>query len=98
MAEVSEEYQVAAVRFTDEGAVVDFIVLPTDVRMDGQLVMQRQLAIEATRHPDYREDVLKLHDRVVRMLKNALEDFEESGPYVPEPPTSEDDEMGSATR
>ena len=46
---------------------------------------------------DYRDDIEGLHHRAVRMLKNALEDFEESDTVDPEDtrnPDAEEQEMG----
>lgn len=84
------EYTVATIAFTPDGAVIEFSS-STDVRGEGHLMLQRQLHLHAG-HPDYREDIEDLQYRAVKALKNALEDFEQSLPYVPE--DDEDDEKG----
>jgi len=85
--------QITGVAFEGDRLTISYIDLPTDVRVQGQVVMQRQVQLFMS-HPDYNEDALRLHDRVVKVLRNALEDFEASEPYVPEEDDDEDDERG----
>lgn len=85
------EYQVGSVSFEPEGITVQYIEVPEDIRMSGKLVHQHQLQISAA-HPDYREAIESLHRRVQRLLADALEDFAESEPYVPEPEDEDEDE------
>ena len=54
----------------------------------------RELAAVYADHPDYREDLQNLQDHARRVLRNALEDFEESEPFVPGEGSDEDDERG----
>lgn len=82
------DYDIGSVTWTAEGIAIQYMS-PTDVRVDGHAMAQHVLNLHAG-HPDYREDIDKLHDRIVRVLKNALEDFNESLPY-----TGEDDEDDS---
>lgn len=90
---MSTEYEVQNVAFDEGALVIGYIALPDDVRVDGAVVLQHQITL-ATGHPDYGEDALRLHDRVVRLLKNALEDFATSEPYVMGREEDEDDERG----
>lgn len=88
------EYKIHSVIFEHDSLVIGYIELPTDVRVEGQAILQRQMRLMLT-HPDYSEDAVRLEDRVVRVLRNALEDFTESAPYEPGPePDSDDDEKG----
>lgn len=93
---MSTEYQVHALTFDGTSMLIQFIQLPEDVRVSGAVVMQRQLAISLA-HPDYAEDADKLQRMAVRVLKNALEDFNDSPPYVPEE-EDDDDELGMGER
>lgn len=74
--------EVQSITFMEDGVVVQYIDTATDVRVKGQVVRQTQLSLSA-KHPDYRDDIEGLHVKAVRMLKNALEDFEESDPVLP---------------
>lgn len=67
--------------------------LPNDARVQGQVVMMRSVQIDL-RHPDYREDADLLVGQATRLLKNCLEDFEESEPYVPADEGEEEEGMG----
>ena len=84
--------QITGIAFEGDCLTISFIDLPTDVRVEGQVVMQKQVRLLMS-HPDYNEDALRLHDRAVKVLRNALEDFENSVPYIPED-DDEDDEKG----
>jgi hypothetical protein len=77
-----------------EGAVeIGYTDFPADVRVKGAVVMMRQVTIDL-RHPDYREDGDLLMAQAARMLRNVLEDFEDSEPHQPaaEPDDDDDDE------
>lgn len=87
------EHQIQTIVFTDEGAVIQYMTVPTDVRVKGAVVMQHQVQLDA-RHPDYREDIADLHDRAQRALRNALEDFETSEPWDPREDDEDDDMRG----
>lgn len=87
------KYEIASVTWTPEGIAIQYMT-STDVRVGGHAMAQHVLNMHAG-HPDYAEDIDKLHDRVERVLRNALEDFEDSDPYVPElDDEDEDDERG----
>lgn len=77
------EYRIAQIAFEDGGVVVQYIELPTDLRVGGQLMKTHQLHVGGA-HADYVEDIEALHRRAERLLANALEDFEASEPYDPE--------------
>lgn len=84
------EIQINSIVFSDEGMAIQYITVPDDIRVKGQAVATHQLQLLAG-HADYREDIESLHTRAVKALRNALEDFHESEPYVPAK-DSEDDE------
>lgn len=85
-------YRVHAITF--EGDVVTINYLSSDdIRVEGMvgIAHQVQLSLE---HPDYAEDVTLVERQISRLLRNVLEDWEDSTPWVPEDDT-EDYEMGS---
>lgn len=87
------EIQVQTISFDPGGIAIAYIEVPTDVRVKGAVVMQRQLSLSAE-HPDYSEDISTLHHRAVKVLRNALEDFHDSEPYTPGDEHDDDDERG----
>lgn len=89
---MTPEIEVYSVTFAAEGLAIEYRELPTDVRVQGALIASHQLQLHAG-HPDYREDIEKLQNRAVKVLKNALEDFRDSEPYVPDE-EDDDDEKG----
>lgn len=88
---MSERIDVQSVTFMQDGIVVQYMDLASDVRVKGALVRSQQLSLSSA-HPDYRDDIEALHSRVVRVLKNALEDFEDSDPVDPETDQPDEDE------
>lgn len=91
----SPEFNIHSIVFEPDGLVISYIEVPTDVRVKGSAILQHTLRLHAG-HPDYGSDGERLHDRAVKVLKNALEDFHDSEPYVPEddPDDDVDDERG----
>lgn len=89
----SEQLEIDSVAFSDAGLVISFMRVPTDVRGKGTLAQHHQLRLDA-RHPDYRDDMDDLHRKAVKVLKNALEDFEESEPFEPDLDDDDDDDRG----
>lgn len=87
---MSGEIEVQSVTFLQDGMVVQYMEMPTDVRVKGALVRHQQLTLSAG-HPDYRDDIEGVHHKVVRALKNALEDFEDSDPFDPREEAPDDD-------
>lgn len=85
------EIEVSSITFSDEGFAISYIELPTDVRVEGRLALTHQIQLHAA-HPDYREDMERLHDRAVRAIRNALEDYASSEPYVPATENDDDDD------
>lgn len=90
---MSDEIEVAQVAFDAEGGLIIGYMQSTDVRVQGAVVMQRQVRLDG-RHPDYAEDIEALQRKAVKVLRNALEDFESSEPWTPEDEGDEDDERG----
>ena len=88
---MTEDYTITSISWVPEGVAIAYMA-PTDVRVRGHLMAQHQLSLHRD-HPDYREDMTKLHDRAVAMLRNALEDFEDSEPWDGED-DEDDDEKG----
>lgn len=88
------EIQIHTITFDEGGMSIQYIEVPNDIRVKGQLVQTHVLTLSAA-HPDYREDVESLHTRAEKALRNALQDFAVSEPHVPEPAdTDEDDDRG----
>jgi hypothetical protein len=85
-----DEIQINSITWVPEGIVIAYMCR-TDVRAKGHLMGQHSLSLHRD-HPDYREDMDKLHDRALAALLNALEDFEESEPWEGDDEVSEDDE------
>lgn len=85
------EIEIHAIQFGEAGVVIQYMEIPTDVRVQGQLILSHSIQLHAG-HPDYRDDIDLLHRKAVKAVRNALEDFHSSEPYVPE--SEEDDERG----
>lgn len=90
MADRDRKYDIGSVTWTAEGIAIQYMT-STDVRVGGHAMAQHVFNMHGA-HPDYAEDIDKLHDRVERVLRNALEDFEESDPWVPELDDEDEDE------
>lgn len=90
MASPSEHIEIDSVAFHEGGLVISYMRVPTDVRANGSLAQHHQLRLDA-RHPDYRDDMEDLHRKAVKVLKNALEDFEGSEPWEPAADDDDDD-------
>jgi hypothetical protein len=89
-----QKLEIQSITFMQDGIVVQFLDVSSDIRNKGALVLSRQLSISAA-HPDYRDDIEGLHHRAVRVLKNALEDFEDTDPVDPAAaPDEEEQELG----
>jgi hypothetical protein len=90
------EFEISSIQFADDGVAIQYVQLPDDIRVRGRVVVAHQIQLSAS-HPDYREDIASLHARAVKALRNALEDFADSEPYVPEDDdgdTEDDDDRG----
>lgn len=75
-----------------QGPLVEIAYFDTDnIRAGGHLKLMTHLQL-SLEHPDYREDAEELMRVAQRMLDNALEDYEDSEPYVE--PREESDEEG----
>lgn len=79
---------VQSVSFEDGGLVIQYADMATDVRVGGKVFVGHQAHLSAA-HPDYAEAADSLHRKVQRILKEALEDFEDSEPFIP---SDEDDD------
>ena len=86
---MDERLEVFAVNFDEETVIVSYMHVPTDVRVEGQVALQHQARLDLG-HPDYAEDAETLRRLAVRMLANALDDFNSSDPWLP--PVEDDDE------
>lgn len=85
------EIQIHTITFDEGGMSIQYIEIPEDVRVKGQVVKTHVLTLSAA-HPDYREDTESLHTRATKALRNALQDFSVSEPHIPEPDENEDDD------
>lgn len=83
---------IQSISFDEDGVVVQYAD-SRDVRVRGQVVMQRLVRIERS-HQDYSDDIEEIEHNTKRMLKNALEDWEESEPWVPPVEDDGDDDKG----
>lgn len=88
---MASDIEIESVTFAPQGIVITFFE-PDNVRVDGAVVVTRQISL-SKKHPDYAEDMDRLHDKVVRVLRNALEDWSESPAWRPEE-EDDDDERG----
>lgn len=86
------DLRIQAIAFEPDALIVSFVELPTDVRVNGRVVVQRQIQL-SLEHPDYAEDADGLHARAVKAVRNALEDWTNSEPHMPEA-EDDDDERG----
>lgn len=90
---MAEKFDIGGITFDEQGLVIHY-TSSTDVRVGGRLLQTHSLHLHRS-HPDYGEDMEALHLKAERILKNALEDFEESEPWVPPADDNEeDDERG----
>lgn len=83
------DLMIESITFHPEGVVITFFD-PTDVRVGGRAVMSRQISL-SRKHPDYEEDMDRLHAKALRVLKNGLEDWTGSEPFVPDTDDEDDD-------
>lgn len=86
------DIEVHSVTFLEDGIVVQYME-STDVRVKGAVFKTQTLNV-SSRHPDYAEDIDGLQRKVVKVLRNALEDFNDSEPYTPDVDDEEEDERG----
>jgi len=67
----------------ERGPIVHVAYFDTDnLRVGGNVALVTTAEISLN-HPDYAEDATVLSEVALRLLNNALEDFEESGPWEP---------------
>lgn len=85
--------EIFAVQFDEESAIFNYMHVPTDVRANGNVALQHTARLDLV-HPDYAEDAETLRRICQRMLNNALDDFNNSEPWVPEDEDEEDDDRG----
>ncbi len=90
---MTEQTQVSSINFEPDGSVAIHYMRSTDVRVGGHIAQQHVLFVSAG-HPDYREDCEALHRKVLRMLDNALEDYEDSEPFEPAEDNDDDEPRG----
>lgn len=92
---MTTERVVQSVSFDEGGVTVQYADLK-DVRVEGQVALQHLARIEVS-HPDYAEDIEDLQRRALRLLKNALEDWQDSPAWTPEVDDDDQDEgMGES--
>lgn len=88
------DYRIHSVTF-DDGAVSIIFGTGSDVRVDGKVALGRQVQF-SLEHPDYAEDMELIERQIVKALRNILDDWESSEPYVLSTrDDDEDDEFGS---
>lgn len=90
MSDSETTIEIHSIVFSPDGMAIQFMELPTDVRVQGRAVLQRTLQLHAS-HSDYREDMAALHRLAVNAVKNGLDDWAESEPYVPDEEHEDDD-------
>jgi hypothetical protein len=84
-------FDIDTIQFGKDAVIVSFMEMPSDVRVEGKVVRQQRVSL-SYRHPDYAEDAEALELLAQRMLRNAMEDFNESPPFTPEPGDDDDDD------
>lgn len=75
--------EIFAINLDAEAVVISYMKVPTDVRANGRVALQHQARLDL-QHPDYAEDAETIRRLSQRMLNNALEDFENSEPWIPD--------------
>jgi aromatic ring-cleaving dioxygenase len=73
----------------DQGVTITYMTEPDDARMDGALIQSHQMTIG--RHPSYNDELDELEEMATAVLRDAIEDFKGSDPWVP-PLTGDDDD------
>lgn len=68
------EVVVSGIAFSSDGVEVSFMVLPDDVRSDGQLIASRTYAIART-HPTHGEDVRDITTAVTELIEDVHAGF-----------------------
>ena len=80
----------------ERGPIIHVAYFDTDnLRVKGNVALVTTAEISLS-HPDYAEDATALAEAAMRLLVNALDDFEDSEPWVPPkaPRGDEDEGMG----
>jgi hypothetical protein len=85
------EYVISSVMFSHDSIEIAFMVLPDDVRSDGQLVATRSYAI-ARSHPTHGEDVRDITESIVDLIEDVHRGF--SNEPLTTVPDDEDDLEG----
>lgn len=71
--------QVDTITFTDQGLAITYMD-DKDVRVGGKVIVAHQIQLHHS-HPDYREDAARLAELAHEVVRNALEDWNDSAPY-----------------
>lgn len=87
---MADEIEIQTIIFEPDALVVAY-VMRDDIRVDGAVMMQRTVRLDGA-HPDYGDDIEMLHVKALKVLRNALEDWEGSSAYVPTDPDDDDDD------
>lgn len=87
------DIRISHVQWSQDGISIGFIDLDDDVRVEGQVVRHTTFDL-SNQHPDYREAIEKLEKRVVRLVEDAMEDYNASIPFTPTAPDDDADEKG----
>lgn len=84
------EIQIHQISFGDNTVEIGYTVFPEEMRVGGKVTMFRTVGINIL-HPDYGEDADLLMRQAQRMLRNVLEDYDESEPFDPSDQEDEED-------
>lgn len=90
---MKNDREIMSAQFDPEGGLVIAYMERYDVRVQGAVVMQKQVRLDP-RHPDYGDDIESLQRKVHKVLANALDDFESSEPWEPAEDDDDDDDRG----
>lgn len=75
---------ISSVTFMEDGSVVIVYMDPSsDVRNRGLVAVSHQAHIARGGNQDYAQEIDDLNDAAVRLLNDALEDFDETEPVGP---------------
>lgn len=86
------DIEIQQILFDPTGLVIAYQDLD-DIRVGGAVIQQKTVRLDVG-HPDYAEDADGLHRKAVKLLRNALEDFESSEPHRFEQEPGDDDGPG----
>lgn len=71
---------------------IEYMAIPDDVRHNGRVMQQHTLVV--ARHPEYQDEIDALEDAALELLRDALEDYQNTEPVQLREPVDLDDDDG----